>query len=154
MTYRETEGLDYPINYARTIARETVGTLYYLSADIELYPSVNLIPMFLDFVKREGYLADPSKRKTAFVLPWFEMETGYAMPKTKMDLALLYFKKKAFTFAHNYCPQCHEIPKLNRWMRHLPTRGNKLFKLRHPLSRAIQSIKWGFLQVGWAFSIQ
>ena len=126
-TYRNAAHLDYPINQARSIARETIGTLYYLSADIELFPSVNLIPMFLDFVKRESaYLTDRKKRKTAFVLPWFEMENGYDTPRTKDEAVSLFKKEALFTFAHKYCPECHRIPNLDKWMSQNHT-GKALF---------------------------
>ena len=38
-TYRVKHRLDYPINVARNIARETAYTHFVFPADIELYPS-------------------------------------------------------------------------------------------------------------------
>jgi hypothetical protein len=38
-TYRSNQKLDYPINVARNVARETAYTHYVFPADIELYPN-------------------------------------------------------------------------------------------------------------------
>jgi hypothetical protein len=39
VTYRSNQKLDYPINVARNVARETAYTHYVFPADIELYPN-------------------------------------------------------------------------------------------------------------------
>ena len=37
-TFRIQNGLDYPVNVGRMIARETATTHFILAADVELYP--------------------------------------------------------------------------------------------------------------------
>lgn len=50
-TYRNTSGLDYPVNVGRNIAREAANSHFIFPSDIELYPSPGLIPAFLDMIR-------------------------------------------------------------------------------------------------------
>lgn len=52
-SFQSLNNLSYPVNVARNIARISAQTLYILPSDIELYPSVNLIPMFLDMIAQQ-----------------------------------------------------------------------------------------------------
>ncbi len=38
-SYKDVHQLEYPINVARNVARETANTYFIFSSDIELYPS-------------------------------------------------------------------------------------------------------------------
>lgn len=51
-TFRIQTGLLYPINIARNIARAAAQTYFVLASDIELYPSINLIPSFMEMIGR------------------------------------------------------------------------------------------------------
>ncbi|CAL8135327.1 unnamed protein product [Orchesella dallaii] len=51
-TFRMQNGLLYPINIARNIARSAATTYFVLASDIELYPSINLIPSFMEMLHR------------------------------------------------------------------------------------------------------
>merc|ERR1740123_603864 len=53
-SYRKRNKLDYPVNVARNVARQTVSTHYVFPSDIELYPSPNLIPTFLEMIRQNG----------------------------------------------------------------------------------------------------
>jgi len=50
--YRTQQGLDYPVNMGRNIARKASLTHYVLASDIELYPTPGLVPDYLNFVGR------------------------------------------------------------------------------------------------------
>ena len=59
-TYRVQQGLDYPVNIGRMIARETATTHFIFAADVELYPrfvlfkeqtSINIFLMNLFVIK-------------------------------------------------------------------------------------------------------
>ncbi|GIX80966.1 uncharacterized protein CEXT_643011 [Caerostris extrusa] len=41
---RSSKKLPYPINVARNVARQLAGTRYVLASDIELYPSLHIVP--------------------------------------------------------------------------------------------------------------
>ncbi len=49
--YKQTKNLLYPINVARNIARESANTYFVFASDIELYPSPNTIPSFLEMIR-------------------------------------------------------------------------------------------------------
>lgn len=52
-TFRIQNGLLYPINIARNIARSAANLTYFvLASDIELYPSINLIPSFMEMLRK------------------------------------------------------------------------------------------------------
>ena len=42
VTYKKQNGLDYPVNVGRTIARDMANTYFVLASDIELYPNPGL----------------------------------------------------------------------------------------------------------------
>lgn len=48
--YKAQKKLLYPVNVGRNVARETAQTHYVLASDIELYPSPNLITLFLEMI--------------------------------------------------------------------------------------------------------
>ena len=53
-TYKRSKELDYPVNVARNVARQTALTHFVFPSDIELYPSPDAIKLFLDMIKRNG----------------------------------------------------------------------------------------------------
>ncbi len=85
LLYRSEKKLMFPINVGRNIARDAATTHFILASDIELYPSVDFIPDFLDFQRRSGALLSDNKPKV-FVLPPFEVTEGNLPPKTKQEL--------------------------------------------------------------------
>lgn len=56
LSYRHRYGLPYPINVCRNVARRNAKTHFVLASDIELYPSADVVPMFLNFSKRLGIM--------------------------------------------------------------------------------------------------
>jgi len=53
LNVRAQKHLPYPINVLRNVARLAATTRYLLASDIELYPSVNIVSMFRQMLKRE-----------------------------------------------------------------------------------------------------
>ena len=84
-TYRKRLKLDYPVNVARNVARQTVSTHFVFPSDMELYPSPSLIPTFLEMVRRNGPLLR-KKKPRVFVNSVFEIEAGHSLPENKAEL--------------------------------------------------------------------
>ncbi|KAL7642852.1 UNVERIFIED_CONTAM: hypothetical protein RMT77_006140 [Armadillidium vulgare] len=112
--YRWIKGLLFPINIARNIAWQNAGTYFVFPSDIELYPSVNIIPEFLKLLERRDVSNTTNKR--VFVLPVFELEENVVPPKYKEELLILLRKKKAHIFHEENCRPCHEVPKYDKWL--------------------------------------
>lgn len=102
----------YPVNIARNIAKKLATTLLTLVADVELIPSSNFAPMFIDFYKNRH----KSKPREAFVVPVFELEYNRHLPRSKgelfeeakRDLALPFHSKRI-------AYECHRMPNLGQW---------------------------------------
>lgn len=88
-TFRTTHKTPYPINVVRNVARLGSRTRYLLASDIELYPSLNVVSMFLNLSKRENAgqvsLVNPAVPHV-YVLPIFEVKAGLSAPYTKQEL--------------------------------------------------------------------
>ncbi|GAB6032361.1 hypothetical protein CHUAL_011002 [Chamberlinius hualienensis] len=112
-SFKMTNNLTYPVNVGRNLARNNAETKYVLVADIELYPSENIIPWFLRMVSELGSRA---LHKKVFVLPIFEVNATVEVPTNKSTLVKLVKDKLAVSFHHYVCDECHRFPKLNRWL--------------------------------------
>ncbi|OQR75906.1 N-acetyllactosaminide beta-1 [Tropilaelaps mercedesae] len=108
--YRKAANLTYPINVLRNAARLRALTKYVLASDIELYPSANIIPRFIQMVSSE-----PAS-KSVYTLPIFEIEKGLSVPRTKRELKELYKQKQAIFFHRYVCDQCQNFPLRDRWL--------------------------------------
>lgn len=85
-TYRSRNGLIYPVNVARNVARNASGTQYILVSDVEMIPSEGLATRFTLMVKsqkKHNYYGSTPKWKLAFVIPVFEVEAGEEVPRNK-----------------------------------------------------------------------
>lgn len=114
--YKMKNNLTYPINVARNIAREMAETHFIFASDIELYPTRNLIPKFLEMIASNEELVTDGKPKV-FVLPIYEILSGLEVPENKTALQKMFKDKQAFLFHGKLCPQCHSVPKQIQWMR-------------------------------------
>jgi len=110
-SYRTENGLDYPINLGRIIARETATTHFIFASDIDLYPSSNLIPMFLLMIDTAQVLD-----KTVFVTPIFEIAERKKIPKNKLELVQAIKEQDVFAFHDRLCPDCDTLPFYNEWL--------------------------------------
>ncbi|KAK5638162.1 hypothetical protein RI129_012457 [Pyrocoelia pectoralis] len=124
--YKTKHKITYPINILRNIARESAQTHFVLAADIELYPSLNVIPNFLKMVTKKRDLFNSNSR-SVFVLPPFEVRLNETVPMDKTSLVEMYNKKKAIMFHQLACPLCHKIPKLKEWLKLDVKEGLNLF---------------------------
>ncbi|RXG67652.1 Beta-1,4-glucuronyltransferase 1, partial [Armadillidium vulgare] len=107
-SYRKTKGLLYPVNVGRNIARTNAATYFVFASDIELYPSINVIPEFLKMIKKSDYTDSLNKR--VFVLPIFEVKKDQKVPEKKNELLSMLSKKDAILFHANICKWCHLPP--------------------------------------------
>ena len=112
LSYRKAKQLDYPVNVARMIARESATTHYVFTSDIELYPSPNLISSFLQMIQRIGQQDDT----TVFVTPIFEIKADASMPANKKELVEMLHNQTAIIFHQNFCEACHKIPHYVEWL--------------------------------------
>lgn len=81
--YGESEGVQYPVNLLRNVARKNAETNYILVLDIDLIPSRSLRKDFLQFIKQNKKTAKlPDNTvinlndQIVFVLPTFEMDVN------------------------------------------------------------------------------
>lgn len=121
--YRVKAKLTYPINVLRNSARLRASTRYILASDIELYPSINIIPRFVAMVEADKLLTTVPH---VYTLPIFEVERGQKVPRTKNELIMLYNEKKSIFFHRLVCDQCQNFPSRNKWIATAETGADKL----------------------------
>ncbi|XP_045601926.2 beta-1,4-glucuronyltransferase 1 isoform X2 [Procambarus clarkii] len=122
--FRTTEGLPYPVNVARNVARSAAPTWYVLPSDVELYPSQGLVEQFLGLIQRinsgkERRVAEASPR--VFVVPVFEVAA--VVPFSKEELVQQYQQNDAVYFHRHVCAHCQRFPALSDWIRQPGTPG-------------------------------
>ncbi|XP_063373122.1 beta-1,4-glucuronyltransferase 1 [Cydia amplana] len=115
-TYMKQKSLLYPVNVARNIARDSALTHFLLPSDIELYPSPNLVPRFLNMIARNAKPLNTSTKPRVFPISIFEVDAKVKVPSTKTELQEMLKKKKAIPFHKFVCPTCHNIPQAQQWM--------------------------------------
>jgi hypothetical protein len=125
--FRIRKRLLYPVNIARNIARSAATTHYVLPSDIELYPSVNLIPTFFRMLNEQNIGFSSSSFPRVYVLPIFEVERGLKPPQTKRELVALLHNNRAVPFHNFICRECHLVPKYEEWKRETNRSGLHVF---------------------------
>jgi len=115
VSYKKRLSLVYPVNVARNIARVSSSTHFVFPSDIELYPSPNLIPDFLDMIRRNDKKLSNSQPRV-YVNSIFEIEKNHSLPKSKSELIRLMKNNTVIPFHKNVCPQCHKIPHSKEWL--------------------------------------
>ena len=102
---------------ARNVAREMAQTHFVFPSDIELYPSPQLIPTFLDMIRREDMLGSPSKPHV-FVNSIFEIQANAThLPENKVELVKMIDKGIVIPFHKQVCSSCHKIPYSRAWLK-------------------------------------
>ncbi|KAL7642857.1 UNVERIFIED_CONTAM: hypothetical protein RMT77_006145 [Armadillidium vulgare] len=104
--YRKKNGLSYPINLARNVAKSSTSTFFTFPCDIEQYPSVNIISDFLKMLQMPDIFNTWQKR--VHVIPVFEVKENEVLPMTKSELLISLKEKKAFQFP--------KIPNYSKWV--------------------------------------
>jgi len=99
--FRKSKALPYPINVLRNVARVASKTKYLFASDIELYPSVGIVPAFFDLLEREKNgevpLINP-KNQHVYVIPIFEVKANKNPPRTKKELASLFASRNFYYY--------------------------------------------------------
>lgn len=115
-TYRKQKKLTYPVNVARNVARETSTTHFVFPSDIELYPSPDLIPSFLEMIKRNEGPGTPGKPRV-YVNSIFEIQENVtALPTNKEELVEMLRSQVVIPFHKLVCKACHNIPHAKKWV--------------------------------------
>lgn len=115
-TFREESGLTYPVNVARNVARQASHTSHVLVSDVELLPSVSMVPAFRVLFRTYMSTHTPPARHV-FVLPVFEIEARVrTIPSTKEEIQHLYSEGQAVYFHRWVCLHCQRFPGLERWL--------------------------------------
>jgi beta-1,4-glucuronyltransferase 1 len=128
-SYKRLRDLDYPVNVARNIARETANTHFIFPSDIELYPSPGTINAFLDMIRRDPSLfRSTSKRPKVFVNAIFEIREGHNLPQNKRELVQMLDDQIVIPFHQHLCRNCHELPREADWKLDLES-GKGLLKV-------------------------
>ncbi|KAG8199719.1 hypothetical protein JTE90_000816 [Oedothorax gibbosus] len=108
---RKSEG-PYPINVGRNLARQRTHTPYVFSVDIELYPSNNVLSKFERMIR----FRKNTTSSEVWVLPVFEVHSGFPSPRTKFQLKQMFTSHQAISFHKYKCNICHMIPDLRGWL--------------------------------------
>ena len=114
-TYKRAHNLTYPVNVARNVARTAAATYFILASDVELYPSQNFIPKFLEMMRKQDVSRSPVPARRVYVLPIFEVKSGLRPPGTKTALLRMLKRGSAVPFHKFVCPLCHLIPGIRDW---------------------------------------
>lgn len=118
ISYRQHFQLPYPINVLRNTARLASSTKYILASDIELYPSLNLVPNFINFIKNHEISEEYTvAKKYVFTLPIFEVKSNVSAPKTKEELVHLFSNGDAIFFHKWVCDACQNFPNREDWLK-------------------------------------
>ncbi|XP_023290426.1 beta-1,4-glucuronyltransferase 1 isoform X2 [Orussus abietinus] len=125
--YKSEKKLLYPVNVGRNIARESAPTRYVLASDIELYPSPDLPPKFLEMIRRRDHPAFYRPNPKVFVLPIFEVNEKSRPPRNKTRLVQMLKAGTAIPFHKKLCPGCHNVPREKEWQEAPETEGLHVF---------------------------
>ncbi|KAL7642872.1 UNVERIFIED_CONTAM: hypothetical protein RMT77_006160 [Armadillidium vulgare] len=133
----------YPVNVARNVAKSNSATYFYFTSDIELYPSLNIIPEFLRLMQRPDF--SNTTRRRVYVLPVFEMKSNLVIPNTKKELMSLINEENAFLFHLNICRRCQEVPNYEEWLKAPIKTGLSVFTIG---IRKLQYSSWEPMFIG------
>lgn len=112
----------YKENVARNIAREAAVTYFIFSCDINMYPSIDVIPKFLNMIARSGSVA--LNENNVYVLPAFDVLSRDIYPRTKQELNWLITDNQATKYQSDLCEECYTIPDARIWETNSAHRGN------------------------------
>lgn len=102
----------YRDNVARNIAKDAALTHYILSSEIDLVPSVFLLPSFLQSIAKNDNRLDG----TVFLLPVFEAEKDLELPRTKTELLHMVKNGSVVEQKRIFCDECFIVPDIQDWM--------------------------------------
>ncbi|XP_025837230.1 beta-1,4-glucuronyltransferase 1-like [Agrilus planipennis] len=114
-SFKDKHNEPFMVNVARNIARKMSETHFILSADIEMYPSLNISSRFLHMISKE----DPetySKQPVVYAIHGFEINEGMKPPLHKSELREMIHNKTAIRFHFYMCGICHNFPHFESWL--------------------------------------
>lgn len=114
--YRQQFNIQYPINVLRNVARQAAQTKHVLASDIELYPSINMVPMFIKYINEHDVKDEFKVNKFVFTLPLFEVKSNVTPPKTKRELIEMINQNDAIFFHKWVCDECQNFPNRLDWI--------------------------------------
>ncbi|XP_023223775.1 beta-1,4-glucuronyltransferase 1-like [Centruroides sculpturatus] len=115
-SFKNDKKLLYPINVARNVARLKAETHYVFPSDIELYPSIGIVPRFLNMIKT----LNESDSLHVYAIPVFEIKKNSQLPNVKSELVRMMSKGEAVFFHKYICDACQRFPKRDYWLKDLP----------------------------------
>ncbi|XP_012253233.1 beta-1,4-glucuronyltransferase 1 [Athalia rosae] len=143
--YKSEKKLLYPVNVGRNIAREWAPTHYVLPSDIELYPSPELAPKFLEMIRRRDQQPLYKPNPKVFPLSLFEVSADSQVPTNKTQLIRMLKAGTAIPFHKKVCAGCHNVPRSKEWQEARETEGLHVF---HVGKRTGAFVHWEPIFIG------
>lgn len=112
---RNSRKMPYPINVARNVARQESRTHYLLASDIELYPSLHIVPRFMKLIS--SLTKEGGSKRRVFTLPIFEVKKEFLAPQTKDELIKRIKNGQAIFFHKWTCDACQNFPRRDEWLK-------------------------------------
>ncbi|GFY51867.1 beta-1,4-glucuronyltransferase 1 [Trichonephila inaurata madagascariensis] len=111
-TFKSHGHLPFPANIGRNVAIRESKTDFVLVSDLHYYPSIHIIPRFLQLLKYQG----PTGNRV-YVLPVFKM-AGYGKPPdTKSELVQMTVEGNiVLPSGTSDCTQCNIFPNARKWL--------------------------------------
>ncbi|XP_071036747.1 beta-1,4-glucuronyltransferase 1-like [Parasteatoda tepidariorum] len=111
-TFKSHGNLPFPANIGRNVAIQESKTDYVLVSDLHYYPSVDIIPRFIELLKFQK-----TSKKIVYVLPVFKM-AGYGKPpETKSELVQMTAEGNIVLPSSTLdCSQCNIFPHARKWL--------------------------------------
>ncbi|GAB6020488.1 Beta-1,4-glucuronyltransferase 1 [Chamberlinius hualienensis] len=116
--YEIKDGVPYPNNLLRNVARRNALTEFFFLIDVDMVPSENLHHDFLVFAESNRLLSDVKRDdKTVYVVPAFEAREEVRVPTNKKDLLTLIDSLNARPFYFELCWKCQKHTDYDAWQR-------------------------------------
>lgn len=112
------DGVVYPVNLLRNVAREAVPTHFVFVIDIDMVPNANLRTGFLAFIHKTKLLSLSTEQfeKIVYVVPAFEVKDGMLLADDKSQLKQQIWKNEARSFYQELCPMCQALSDYESWL--------------------------------------
>lgn len=109
-------GVQYPNNLLRNVARKATSTSYMMVVDIDMTPNSGLHQSFVSFAKKNGLFGkQSSEEKTVWVLPAYEVKEDAGIPETKQQLLDMRENGLARPFYQELCLKCQKFTDYPAW---------------------------------------
>ncbi|KAL5008309.1 hypothetical protein ScPMuIL_013890 [Solemya velum] len=114
------DGLEYPHNLLRNVAKKYSKTSFVLICDIDILPSPNLHGDFISFINRwQAVKSEGFTEPIVFVIPAFETKNISEILSTKSDLIRSWGFGSVRPFYWDVCWKCQKFTDYEGW-KHLP----------------------------------